>query len=168
MGNVPTVKIVYHETPTMSSFLAEKWPVLSALPSPSQFRKTDTLGPGEAGLYLLLQGDVIVYIGQSSDVRNRLQQHRAEGKKQFDGSVWFPCINVGDRLRYEGILILAAVPRYNRSCNLGITNDGRVYDLTRSTYSRLADAAKRKKTTNVRARLEKGVATRRRTKPSGD
>lgn len=71
------------------------------------------------GLYLLLDGGVVVYVGQSADIRGRLRTHRREAKKPFETILWWACPAESDRLRLEGVLILALLPRFNRGLALG-------------------------------------------------
>jgi excinuclease UvrABC nuclease subunit len=40
--------------------------------------------PENAGIYFLLQGEKIVYIGQSTNIYARVCSHITEGKKTFD------------------------------------------------------------------------------------
>jgi hypothetical protein len=43
----------------------------------------------QPGIYFLLIGGKIAYIGQSADVFSRIRQH--EGTRRFDAFCWFPC-----------------------------------------------------------------------------
>lgn len=50
-----------------------------------------TQPPVAAGVYFLLRGATIVYIGQSVDVFSRVRQHRSEQAKLFDSAAFLPC-----------------------------------------------------------------------------
>lgn len=109
---------------------ARDWPFALYVPNPEQFRRESELGLGQLpdpGVYLLLQGEEIVYVGQSGDIAGRIRAHRREGKKQFDGVRWASVWRGSDRLRAEAILILVLTPRYNRALALGLRSDGTVY-----------------------------------------
>jgi hypothetical protein len=59
------------------------------------FTKEELLGrafPADlrCGIYFLIEGDDIVYVGQSTDVFNRLSRHRRDGK-EFDSFNIIPC-----------------------------------------------------------------------------
>lgn len=113
------------------------WPVLAAVPTPADFLSEDALsGQIQPGIYLLYDLDgTVSYVGQSCDVARRLDEHRGTkpsyaqlfetAAKDFHRAVWWPCADPHDRLRIEGILILALTPRYNRALSLRIT-PGRV------------------------------------------
>lgn len=66
------------------------------------------------GVYFLLSGDVVVYVGQSTNIHARVQKHRGERKKKFDRFAFIRCeyheLNV-----LESIYIHALRPMYNRS-----------------------------------------------------
>lgn len=68
------------------------------------------------GIYFLLSNDVIVYIGESSNVLKRLQNHLytpAEFKK-FDRVVYLPMGNPDWRKALEKRLIRICQPKYNK------------------------------------------------------
>jgi len=43
-----------------------------------------------SGIYYLIQDGVIVYVGQSKNIRKRIASHIVEGKKKFDSYSFFP------------------------------------------------------------------------------
>lgn len=150
----------------MSSRNADRWPVLRSLPGPSEWPSVDDLDdpyPVPAIYYLTDAEGSIVYIGQSGDVRKRIKEHRRQGNKDFDRAYFWGCLCASDRLAWEGILILSCRPRYNRSVNIGIAAAGRCYDLTRSTFSRLATCRRsrqRKAAKTAKPRTHKRVEKR--------
>jgi excinuclease UvrABC nuclease subunit len=132
----------------MSSRKSPRWPVLKSLPGPDQFtpvQNLDTEPYPVAGIYFLVDEEgQIVYVGQTGNVKERIRQHTKQGTKRFADACYWECISASDRLAFEGILILASRPRYNRSVNIGIATEGRCYDLTRSTFARLGASSRRK------------------------
>ncbi len=95
------------------------------LPNLDEFKSESLLEASEAtpGIYVLqdVAGDV-VYVGQSGDVRRRLAQHRAEGKKAFRHASFYPIDDLAARLRIEGALTLLLHPEYNDAVLLGLRN----------------------------------------------
>lgn len=80
------------------------------------------------GVYLLFDGDSLVYVGQSSDIELRLKQHRKERKKSFNFALLYHIDSLEDRLRLETILIMALLPEANKGLNLGL-HKGRVWEV---------------------------------------
>lgn len=87
-----------------------------------------------SGVYVLLDlASSPVYVGQSSDIARRLEEHRqgttstARGyetpAKDFHRALFFPVSSNSDRLRLEGILILALAPLLNRALFLRLSRD---------------------------------------------
>ena len=75
-----------------------------------------------SGVYLLMDGGVVVYVGESCNVPARIQQHVQEGVKQFDSFRIFYC---SDRKRKEAELIRILAPKYNitgKPCSGGVDN----------------------------------------------
>lgn len=109
---------------------------LQLLPPDSARLDEDRLDPvlPTAGVYWLYQDARLVYIGQSSQIRTRLKQHRDEGVKKFNRALWYPVSDLSMRLRMEGILILATLPSYNRAVTLGCAANGTVWDTTRNSF----------------------------------
>ena len=67
------------------------------------------------GVYFLLRGSTIVYIGQSTAVPARVINHRSGvDAKDFDRAVYLPLPRT-ELDRVEGLLIRALNPEYNRS-----------------------------------------------------
>lgn len=113
----------------MPDFAAELRTLYRSLPQPDDFIKEESELAGlacKAGVYCLMAGDRVVYVGQSKHVRNRLAQHRQEGAKAFDGVRVYLLEDVSSRLILEAILILLFLPRHNRGLNLGLA-DGRAW-----------------------------------------
>ena len=79
------------------------------------------------GVYCLVRGDVVVYVGQSKDVLRRLYEHRRQskfeqlGRKQFDRIAVFPCKDALETDRLESRLIAKLQPEYNLQ---GVENAG--------------------------------------------
>jgi hypothetical protein len=68
---------------------------------------------GLVGVYMLVLGDEIVYVGSSSGIEFRLYQHAVEEIKEFDSALWVS-LPPGVHPHYEGAFIRALRPRYNR------------------------------------------------------
>lgn len=68
------------------------------------------------GIYLLLQGDTVVYVGQAKVIRHRVAAHISEGFKKFD-SVMFVRCDLGSLDRLEREYIQKLLPKYNQ-CSL--------------------------------------------------
>ncbi len=74
-----------------------------------------------AGVYLLLDGDAIVYVGQTSNRDGRLASHRSDadegraGAMKFTRFLWLEVVGAASalRLNYERALIRALRPKYN-------------------------------------------------------
>lgn len=69
--------------------------------------------PDYCGVYLLISGDEIVYVGSSRFVHARFESHTNDGK-EFDRALWFR-VPPESMLAYEGALIRRLAPRYNTS-----------------------------------------------------
>jgi excinuclease UvrABC nuclease subunit len=112
------------------------------------------------GLYALCdEEDEPLYIGQSNDIKRRLNEHRKQGTKKFARIRYYPVYQFSERLRLEAILILCTRPQYNRAVNVGIRANGTCYDTTKATFARLSQA-KRSKGGKARAskpRAKKGM-----------
>ena len=84
---------------------------------------TDKAGqyrPAPLSLYLLFDGQDLVYIGQTSNVSERKKQHKAKGKR-FDAMLIVAVPNTLDAVQLEGRLIAAIKTKYNR-CNIAQNN----------------------------------------------
>jgi hypothetical protein len=66
-----------------------------------------------AGVYVLLFGIIIVYVGQARCLAVRIGQHREQGKIKFDSAKIFPCEHRGRRNSVEKSLIKKFNPKYN-------------------------------------------------------
>lgn len=68
----------------------------------------------EFGVYFLLDGEEVVYVGQSHCVNARVRQHQSEGAKRFDRAVW---LSVPEKLLWdiEDAFISVFRPKYNRT-----------------------------------------------------
>lgn len=69
-------------------------------------------------VYILYTGAECLYVGQSGHLRARLTQHRKD--KTFDRVECYLVEDLNERLRLEGILILALRPLLNKGVNLGV------------------------------------------------
>lgn len=67
---------------------------------------------GRSGVYLLLVGEEIVYVGSSFDMPARVKEHRTNGRP-FDKAFYIPASD-SDRPMLEKILIKAINPTQNR------------------------------------------------------
>jgi hypothetical protein len=81
--------------------------LVAVLPIPKA--QTD---PTRCGVYVLIRGDNIVYIGQSVRVDLRVAQHRTDRRIKFD-RVMMLRVPPGDLDAYEGALIRSIRPRRN-------------------------------------------------------
>jgi hypothetical protein len=87
------------------------WHPVAMVPELTQFKDGTALLSG--GVYVLLKGIVIVYVGQAVCFAARIGQHRNEGKIRFDGIKIFPCAHKGRRLAIERTLIRKYNPKWN-------------------------------------------------------
>ena len=103
------------------------WPDTGAhLPKLADFEKEEALATTAApvpGVYLLSRDGVVVYAGQSGDLKTRFRQHRKEATKVFHTASFYRLGDEMSRLQTEGILILYFLPKYNRGLNLGMAAD---------------------------------------------
>lgn len=67
----------------------------------------------QPGIYFLWQGEVVVYVGQSKHVTNRILKHAVDKLKTFDGVSSIPCPRKA-LLKTERYFIEALLPKYNR------------------------------------------------------
>lgn len=130
-GNTERLLIDYHGPLAMSS--------LDLLPFASNWQhwSSESALPERfivSGVYVLLNlAGAPVYVGQSSDILRRLEEHRlgtealARGyetkPKDFHRALYQPIADLSDRLRLEGILILALTPHLNRALFLRLSRD---------------------------------------------
>ena len=72
------------------------------------------------GIYFLMDGNTIVYVGQSIDVASRVLSHIRDPQKRFDRACWFP-VAKEELNDVEEALIALLKPEQNRR---GINNHG--------------------------------------------
>ncbi len=99
---------------------------------------TPTERPRFVGVYLLLKGEEIVYVGQSTDVEMRLLAHRSSRVRSadrrrwirlsFDRAIWLP-LSAEDLSAYEGALIRALTPKYNRTAPVHRGRDNEILSI---------------------------------------
>lgn len=65
-----------------------------------------------AGIYFLLLGSELVYVGQSVDVETRVAMHIRQREKTFDRAFWI-AVPVADLLAYESAFVRALDPPGN-------------------------------------------------------
>jgi hypothetical protein len=82
--------------------------------------------PRFVGIYFLLSGDEIVYIGQSTRIPQRVATHRYRLK--FDRAVWIP-VAEEDLDAYEGALIRRLTPPENTGSPSCADRDQEICDL---------------------------------------
>jgi hypothetical protein len=75
-----------------------------------------------SGVYFLIRGAKVVYVGQSVNVGARLSAHRADADKLFDYGVFLP-LPESDLLRVEKAFIRLLRPEYNRTAFLALNRD---------------------------------------------
>lgn len=68
------------------------------------------------GIYFLLLGRVVVYVGQSNNVGGRLREHRRDKVKEFDGFTFLQC-SPAEATTLEQKYIKALKPKYNYISN---------------------------------------------------
>ncbi len=88
--------------------------------------------PSRSGVYLLVHRSKIVYVGSSSDVEARLYAHRGLNRSGVDHKVFTTalCMRLPERVlgHYEGALIRALRPRYNRNVPKYAGHDNEILD----------------------------------------
>lgn len=89
--------------------------------------------PSVSGIYAYLSaaGEPL-YVGRSVNMRRRLREHRREKKwaSEIDSILIYELEGGADPLLVaETGLLLKYRPRYNRAIKLGITNDGRIFEV---------------------------------------
>lgn len=67
----------------------------------------------DRGIYFLICGDEIVYIGKSINCRARVAFHESEGVKDFDSYAIFVVDNIDELGKYEAANIMHHKPKYN-------------------------------------------------------
>jgi len=72
------------------------------------------LPPRICGVYFLIEGRDVVYVGQSADVVRRVNEHLDRGRKKFDSAMYLPC-SLGELDELEEHFIKALKPRYNNT-----------------------------------------------------
>lgn len=83
--------------------------ILGAVMRPATFGER----PRFVGVYLLICGQRVVYVGQSIDVEERIYTHKHNRNSvRFGRALWFP-VRVEDLDAYEGALIRALLPHGN-------------------------------------------------------
>jgi hypothetical protein len=98
---------------------------VASLPDLESSKDEDYLASEEGpvqGVYRLLDASgTTVYVGQSSNIKLRLAQHRKEQTKLFEYALIIPQIDdLSQRLRAETVLIMTHMPKYNRGINIGL------------------------------------------------
>lgn len=73
----------------------------------------DDRGP-TAGVYLLMQGKRVVYVGSSSDMVSRVSAHRHTGR-EFDRAYYISIPDAEQRTHLEWLLISALGPEQNHA-----------------------------------------------------
>ncbi len=85
------------------------------------------------GVYFLIDGDEVVYVGQSVNVAARILQHIADKTKQFSRACYVP-VHPDDLDETERSLITLFAPRHNSlglPCRAGRT----IYDIRSAIYA---------------------------------
>lgn len=81
-----------------------------------------------AGVYLLFDGAAVVYVGSSGNVPERVAFHAGPGGHvRFDRSLWLP-LPFAVLPAYEGALIRALKPKYNKRSPAGDEHDREILD----------------------------------------
>lgn len=89
--------------------------VEGSFPAIDKWQKIDSFqqAPRRAGVYALISGDEIVYIGESEKLQGRLKDHELGEDKEFDKIGWLQ-IDSYQRKFIEQILIAIHGPIYNK------------------------------------------------------
>lgn len=69
--------------------------------------------PRHSGVYFLLQGDHVVYVGQAKNVKKRIAEHKADPEKVFDAYSFLPC-DAEDLDTLEALYIMHLRPKQNK------------------------------------------------------
>jgi len=113
----------------------------------NDFRSIDGC-PFPSGVYAIVQGDDVYYIGQSVNFKARIKAHRSSKKWMSDSMeiLVFPLAHRDARLTLETQLILKYRPLHNRLCRIQFRKDGTVYETIHLEYRKpRAKATKKKK-----------------------
>ncbi len=91
-------------------------PCLAKDVSPSQLLTAEQIVDGArggpfAGVYFLLDGDEIVYVGRSDNIFARVGNH-VNGDMTFNGVYWVPAAGL-DQVRLEQLYVGRFAPKYN-------------------------------------------------------
>jgi hypothetical protein len=105
---------------------------VASLPDLESSKDEDYLASEEGpvqGVYRLLDASgTTVYVGQSSNIKLRLAQHRKEQTKLFEYALLYQIEAETTRLRWETILIMQYLPKYNKGLYLGLSS-GKVWEI---------------------------------------
>lgn len=93
------------------------WPRFPLFPSPGDFVPIPA-GRLVTGLYMLWAGEVLMYIGQSIHVGERIMEHKRAGRIKFDRVTTWPCGRYVERVKVEAILCLLLSPKKNQALRL--------------------------------------------------
>jgi hypothetical protein len=105
----------------------------------------------QAGIYFLFHRGIVVYVGQSEDVSQRVGQHAQEGKKVFDGASFLPC-HAKHLADLERHYIELMAPKYNQCRLAKFVRMARGEDLDKARHSsRLTKRKRRDRWTERRA-----------------
>ena len=70
------------------------------------------LPPRICGVYFLIDGQDVVYVGQSADVVRRVNEHHDRDRKTFETAMYLPC-SLGELDELEEYFINTLKPRFN-------------------------------------------------------
>lgn len=137
--------------------IAQYQTFLAELPKPEEFKSELDLamekGP-VAGVYILIHNEVTVYVGHSGFLQERIRCHRREKTKVFHTFKYYQIDSVLSRLYFEGILILALRPKYNRALSLGFA-PGKIWELKYNIGKGKARTTKPTRPTSARPRAKR-------------
>ncbi len=93
-------------------------------------------GTAVSGVYLLIDGDEVVYVGSSTDIISRIYKHDAGRRREQRDEEWrfgkkfdrVICLSVPLAVHpaYEGALIRALKPRYSAKCPVDSAHDAEI------------------------------------------
>jgi hypothetical protein len=75
-------------------------------------------------VYFVIVDECVVYVGQTSNLRARLKQHRSKLLSKYTTWVvkWQPEPDESRRLQLETCYIMVYLPNQNKAVNIGIAN----------------------------------------------
>lgn len=118
-----------------------EYELIAELPRESDYKNL----PSEAGVYFIVKNSIIYYIGESDNIRNRIQQHKHTLKILNPEIFYYLVEDKDERKSLEKELILKHKPSLNSTVNEN-----------RDIYKHIPDLLERGYTINYRQNGESG------------